>query len=454
MLRLLCILLLLIFNHAVLAWEDHAMLTRMVLDQWSKNELSAAGYLNQSIKAETLESFLQATQTTLPARLAEVESLAVHKEPNYKSLPKMLAYQPARTECSANLVLCFQKALRINPEVPLPLFVYDPADDYSRQPGYSEMTDSWQFLPSYIPITFNAKNFTRVPVDGLVKIADVIATASMQPDFGLDTFLYENSGTWFGKIYGFGMQPMGDPALPFHSQMLFHMSAMQEDPRILVAAPRLNENYPEYRAFLYLNLSRFAADTQHPYWAAVFLGWGLHYIQDLTQPYHTCLSYGLNPESVLQAFAEMRNNNMLPFFELQTIQENRHIILENLVEVIVTSADDGSYRKLISTAMANTNADAEILRCDVSSFHLREQISADPSDYQMILQSTIPSFYVNSPRFHVGQSWDFKTLFFNEMNKTQRRQFTRAVSSALGRYGAFTRACVRFSEPAIHLQSS
>jgi hypothetical protein len=448
MLRLPGILfLLLMLNHTALAWENHAMLTKMVLDQWSKNDASAALRLNQPIKTETLESFLRATKTTLPGKLAEIEYWAVHHEPGYRPQPKMLAYQPFHRDCLMNLVMCFQKALRVNPDVPLSLFIYDPEHDYSRKPGYAEMTSVNQMMPAYLPATFNVKDYTKIPADNLVKMADVIATASMQPDFGLDTFLYENNAGWFGKIYGFGTQPMGDPSLPLHSQMLFHMSAMYEDPRILSIAERLNENYPEYRAFLYLSLSRFAAETQHPYWSAVFLGWGLHYIQDLTQPYHTRLSYGLNPDRVLQAFAEMANHNQLPFLELQTIQENRHIILENLAEVIISSSDENdAYRKIILDAMANTENDNDILLCDLNSFYLREQISADPSDYQVILQSTIPSFYVNSASFHAGEASDFKTLFFNEMSKTQRRQFTHAVSSALGRYASFTRAVVRRCE--------
>src|SRR5207253_10903199 len=141
--------------------------------------------------------------------------------------------------------------------------------------------------------------------------------------------------------------PIGNAALPFQSQVLFHMSAYHEDARIISLLPRLNEDYPEYRAFLYLKLSRFAAKTHHLYWSAVFLGWGLHYLQDMTQPYHTSIAYGLDPNVVLSALAEMAKNNYVPYIELGTIQTNRHVLLENLTKTIVTSSvDNGLDRKI------------------------------------------------------------------------------------------------------------
>jgi hypothetical protein len=445
MLRLICAVLLLIFNHGALAWEDHAILTKTVLDLWSKEDVSAAQYLNQTVKAETLESFLEATRLTLPNKLSEIESWARRNEKGYKFVPDELMYQPLHINCSSDLTTCFQKAIRINQDVPLPLIVYDPANRYSHLRGYGDITNARRLLPPYIPVTFNVKNFTHIPANGQVKRADVISTASMQPDFGFDTFLYENSESTFGKNYGFGTQPLGDAAHPFHSQMLFHMSAYHEDPRILAVVPRLNENYPEYRAFLYLNLSRFAAENNHPYWAAVFLGWGLHYIQDLTQPYHTRLSYGLDTNSVLLAFAEMANNNLLPMMELQTIQVNRHMVLENLAEVVATSSgENGYYRKILAAAMSNRQFDNDTPPCDISSFYMREQISADPADYQSVLQSTVPSFYINSTKFRADSMRNFKDLFFIEMTKSQRLQFTEAMALALGRYGAYTRACVSY----------
>jgi hypothetical protein len=42
-----------------------------------------------------------------------------------------------------------------------------------------------------------------------------------------------------------------------------------------------------YRAALYARLSEGAFHTGHPYWGYRFLAWSLHYVQDVTQPWHT-----------------------------------------------------------------------------------------------------------------------------------------------------------------------
>jgi hypothetical protein len=42
-----------------------------------------------------------------------------------------------------------------------------------------------------------------------------------------------------------------------------------------------------YRAGLYAQLAAGALRTGHPYWGYRFLAWSIHYIQDVTQPWHT-----------------------------------------------------------------------------------------------------------------------------------------------------------------------
>ena len=42
-----------------------------------------------------------------------------------------------------------------------------------------------------------------------------------------------------------------------------------------------------YRAALYARLSEGAFNTGHPYWGYRFLAWSMHYVQDVTQPWHT-----------------------------------------------------------------------------------------------------------------------------------------------------------------------
>jgi len=461
MLRLFYMILFLVFCHQAKAWEDHAMLTRIVLNDWSDKDSSMSAYLNQAVKLESLESFLTTTKTTLPGTLLQIEQWARKNEQGYQALPDELVYQPLQSGCENNIVKCFMASLRINPDVPLNYIVYDPGYYYSQQQGFARLIDSGQILPSYIPVTFNISDFALIPENGLVKISDIISTGSMQPDFGWDTFLYEDSGTSFGKLYGFGKQPIGNPALPFNSQMLFHMSAYHEDPVILTLIPRLQENYPEYRAYLYLNLSRFAAETNHPYWAAVFLGWGLHYIQDMTQPYHGKIAYGLDTNAVLYALSQMAAGNYISFIELQTLQTNRHIIIENLVRTIAgSSVDAGLYQGIIlNQGLLDLDADVRMTQCNLDTLYVRNQVSrmtatTTSPDYQSVLQENLPSSYIDDPSFHAETIRDYDALFSQEMTALQRRQFSEAMALPMQWFGANTRNCIREIIPVIFRASS
>jgi hypothetical protein len=452
MLRLFYLFTFIIFSQTVMAWEDHAKLTSIVLDQWSKNNKPISVYLEQSVKPETLSAFLEATKTTLPSRLLEIESWAHENEQGYQSIPENILYQPLRADCGSDIESCFRKSLRINLDVPLPPVIFDSLNRYSHSLGFVDVANPRLILPAYIPVTFNIRDFKLIPANAKIRIADIIATASMQPDFGFDTFLYENNGTSFGKIYGFGTQPMGNPAFPFQSQVLFHMSAYHEDARIVALIPRLKENYPEYRSFLYLKLSRFAAETNHPYWSAVFLGWGLHYLQDMTQPYHTSIAYGLDPNVILNALAEMAKNNYVPYSELGTIQANRHVVLENLTKtIVISSADNGLDKRILARALSDRHSDEKVPPYDLDSLYLRNQISnlnpANSPDFPGILQATIPSRYINSPDFHVDELKDFNPLLLQEMTRSQRLQFTQGIAHSLEWFGVYTRACVLAIRP-------
>ena len=90
-----------------------------------------------------------------------------------------------------------------------------------------------------------------------------------------------------GARYGFGTQPFGDARFEYSSQAPFHIGYYHESALIYRAAPFLARTYPEMRVQQYLGLARFAFESGHDYWGYRFLGWALHYVQDLTQPYHS-----------------------------------------------------------------------------------------------------------------------------------------------------------------------
>lgn len=430
------------FSHSVIAWEDHAMLTKIVLDNWSANSPAVSAYLHQPIKAESLNTFLQQTKSDLPVVLNEIEKFAEQNERAYRPLPSSLVYQPARQDCAENLELCFRKSLRMNLDLPLPLIVYDPEHQYKNQPGFTAMTSSHQLLPDYLSFPLELNNLVHVPINGQVKRADIIATAAMRPDFGFDIFLYENNGTSFGKLYGWGEQPLGNPALTSHSQIMFHMSSLQDSPILFWFKPRAKENYPEYRAYLFMTLSQFAAAKNHPYWAAVFMGWSLHYIQDLTQPFHTRFTYGLDTFTAVRSLISLALKNPIPYQELETLQENRHVLFEELaINMANSPVQNGKYKMILDQALSDMQDDTSNPTCDLHANYLRH-LKPPTMDYSELLQATVPSRYVNSPQFHIESMTDFSEIFADEMSPEQRQKLTEGLTLVFREFGNSTRACI------------
>ena len=106
-----------------------------------------------------------------------------------------------------------------------------------------------------------------------VSIAEVIASANDEPDFGMDIGLFADNGTDFGQRYGFGIQPFGNPNLDYSSQAPFHMGFYHLDWLTRTAQPSLLRTYPLWRIALFGELAELAFSTGHDYWGWRFLGW-------------------------------------------------------------------------------------------------------------------------------------------------------------------------------------
>ncbi len=386
----------------ILAWDNHATMTQAAIDQSSN--LNA--YLNQQIPTESLADFLKTTTHSLPQKLNQIEQELRRAEAGYRPLPENLTYAPAHSDCAQDLVICFKKSLRINLNASL---------DAARNENIS--------------------------------LRDALITASSQPDFGFDLYLYEDSGTAFGKYYGFKTQPLGISTTEFGTQILFHMSTYQDDPQILNFIPRLNEDYPEYRAIQYFELSRFAANAHHPYWSAVFLGWGLHYIQDMTQPYHAILSNGASSDDLAIIISQAKQGNPLPLQAFIALQTDRHILLEGLTDYILSATNDSLYRPILISALKNTALDHGLHSCEVRPGYIRQHVdlrmAKTSAEYQAMLLATMPASFVSDPSFNAGEFNAYDDLFYTDMNEAQRVQFTEQVVKAMQWFGAYTRNCLK-----------
>lgn len=254
-------------------WSNHYLFNREALA--ALPEIADA----QKIKVESLEDFLLKEQAGISELLAKVENEAKESYAKKAPLPEALAFKGGD---ASNIRANFLRAIRINPGTPLGYFLQQLPG--KKLPG--KLAD-----PNKVSI-FGEKDLKRKYIYYQIKPGDrvspleVLATAGDEPDFGIDINLFVDNNEKFSQDYGFGNQSFGNPKLYYGTQAPFHIGYYHESGIIFMAAGFLKRTYPRYRVHQFINLARYAFKTGHPYWGYRFLGWGLHYIGDLTQPYH------------------------------------------------------------------------------------------------------------------------------------------------------------------------
>ncbi|MCY1275615.1 hypothetical protein D9M68_441490 [compost metagenome] len=259
---------------AALAWSAHALGTALALADLAQIKDAPP------VEVESLESFLEEEGVALEQLLDEQEEFFRDNLPDYPARPDDLRWIPTHR---GDRRRAFLMALRVNPEIKLAYFVQAlPGMDWS---GHSPLDASEVLVFRRLGLWREWRFYQVKPGEKLPALA-VVASAADEPDYGHDINLFSDNPGEVGARYNFGKQPFGDVRFEFSSQAPFHIGYYHEDGFIYRVVPFLARTYPELRVYQYLNLARFAFESGHPYWGYRFLGWGLHYIQDLTQPYH------------------------------------------------------------------------------------------------------------------------------------------------------------------------
>ncbi|MCS6972186.1 MAG: phospholipase [Leptospiraceae bacterium] len=329
------------------SWSNHFLYNREALSVLP--ELANA----QPVRVELLEDFLLKEQEGLSALLDKVEAEAKESYAKYAPQPPHLAF---RGGDASNIRQNFLRALRINPNTPLGYYLQQlPGKKPPGKiidPNKVSIFGEKDIVPRYI--------MYEIKKGDLVHPLDVVATAGDEPDFGIDINLFIDNDAEFSKDYGFGKQSFGDPKLYYGSQAPFHIGYYHEAGIIFLAAGFLKRTYPRYRVHQFLNLARYALKTGHPYWGYRFLGWGLHYIGDLTQPYHARVlpNYGalsmlwINTKAIF-GFPKAKN-------EAIDRISSRHTTIENYVfQELVTAYKSQNTAHPILAAVRDTSTDAQ-----------------------------------------------------------------------------------------------
>lgn len=269
-------LVLTILSFNLVAWSEHPLLAHQVLSRIP--QLSEA----ENIEVRELKSFLIRNEKAIEKALAELEAWAVANMPYYDPTPESIQFKA--TGNRDDIVMRFYHALRINPNVKMRLYLH-------LVPGETA-NGKVKINPSELTTLSDVSEMKRATYvllneGDMVSPLSVLVTANDEPDYGFDLGLYEDNNTEYGKIYGFGKQPFGNPNLEYGSQAPFHMGFYHEASIIFKFGAFLRKTYPEYRIQQYKILSKLAFDLGEEYWGYRFMGWGMHYLGDLSMPYHT-----------------------------------------------------------------------------------------------------------------------------------------------------------------------
>lgn len=381
------------------AWEHHSLITKPLL---SSMPLVAS---QPAVEVVALEDFLAAMEPILETVLTEEEQWARNAMDAYAPLPDDLAFRA--TGDASDIRERFFEAIRINPDSKAALYLSELVGDPE-----APRTGLDPAAVTLVPGSSELKQFRFLPIASGDKVSplEVLCTASHEPDFGLDIGLFVDNGTEFGARYGFGEQPFGDPDLVYGSQAPFHMGFYHESSLVFLFASYLKATYPEYRIHLYKTLAETAFDHGQEYWGWRFMGWGLHYVMDLSMPYHTTVLPGYSTFKML--FINLLSILGYPQSVDDALQlvSNRHMALERFqgiqFERMTRSGD-------ASNPLMQALQQADSVRAYNDSMP-REQISKRSHDMSgemnAILTEYMPYRFVNDPGVELGEEPDLNEV--------------------------------------------
>ncbi len=311
---------------STLAWSNHTLVSHTLLA--TLPEVRDA----QPVKVESIESFLIANEQKLEAFLAKQETQMRSTLWHYAPRPDALAFKA--TGNADTIRDRFTRAIRINPNMKLPLYL-------QLLPG--DQRNNKAIAPKDVTVFNNVTYLADVQLVQLtsgemVAPVDVATSANDEPDHGLDIGLFTDSKTDYGQEYGFGVQPFGNPNLEYGTQAPFHMGFYHESSVLYAAGAFLKETYPEYRISLFKQLSEFAFENGNDYWGWRFMGWGMHYIADFSNPYHITPVPGNSTLDTL--YPGVLGLAGFPQAQIDATQlvSNRHTVLEDFQSLVMSTA--------------------------------------------------------------------------------------------------------------------
>lgn len=419
---------------SAIAWSEHPLLLYPILK--TMPEVANAG----KVEVKSLHRFLLEEEHGLEVLLREQELWAQEYIDNYVARPEALAF--SATENASDVLQRFFYAIRINPHVKMALYLHLLPGEHSGNRAivnpYSLTTLSNLHEMLYATYVSLDEGDTVAPIK-------VLATASDEPDYGFDLGLFEDNGTRWGNMYGFGNQSFGNPNLEYGSQAPFHMGFYHESWLVFAAAPFLKRTFVEYRIHLYKTLSEYAFRNGQDYWGWRFLGWATHYLNDMAMPYHTSVlpakgalaMIWINVKAML-GFPRSREKAVL-------LLSNRHTVYEYFQWLVLREAhlsgnNNHPFLKALIQAVEKIEYDNDFPR------HVAARESARLSKiHDKKLLEYMPYYLVSDPEYIISDSselGDLLEIVRSEKGEGAVEGMTEMIAERFGALSMHTRSFV------------
>ncbi len=417
------------------AYSNHPLIAYPVFS--TMPEVSSA----EPVVVEGLESFLAAEEKGLVELFAKEEEWLKSNLGWYAPRPDAIAFKATGDKSNIKKRFCY--AARINPNSPLSLY-------FLLLPG--KEANGRNLLPSEAVKTYKGPDYIdwgiKVELKEGEKVAplDVLSVANDEPDYGMDLGLYVDNGTDYGREFGLGNQPFGNPNLVYGSQAPFHMGFYYESKIVFKLGGFLKKTNPLYRIHLFKSLAEFAFKTGHDYWGWRFAGWGLHYVCDLSHPYHSRMLPGVSTARIL--WMNLLNQLGMSGAKNDAIQivSNRHSAVEKFQRIIMRKAylendfDSSIFKALKEekTALEYTDDFARTVIAKIANDN------ADRTD--RLLEEVMPEKFVFDTEFELGTSPEAEEIVDKVYEKKGQEgvdKLTDLIADLLKPFAAYGRLYVK-----------
>ena len=424
------------------AWSNHALVA-----YWAFRNAPDVAQA-PDVAAEPLEAFLKDQEQAIETLLAAQESWARANIAAYPPRPDELAFKAAPARDDALRRKAFVEALRIAADTKFALYAQQQPGEKPAPERALKFSDV-STLPEP-PLAFY--RFARLDAGEKIAPLAVVSSASTEPDLGTDINCWDDSPSTWGPRYKFGKLPFGNPALNIATQAPFHMGFFHQSWLIYKAAPFVARTYPLLRIKQFSGLAELAFRTGHPYWGWRFAGNALHYVQDLTQPYHASLLPGASTARMIYTnlvailgFPRAKN-------DLIVLVSNRHFALERYqIQILHRAMSQGASSPVLEALQSPARDGAYP---PWSDFYARDVAAAESAALgermNAALLAAAPSGFVSDPAFDFGASGGHVDLMrqLDEGDPAKRATLDAAVAEALAHFGAHSRNLLKALVPA------